>query len=216
MTTSADRQEQIRRAAATVIARNGFHTSTVDLIASQAGVAVGTIYNYFADKTDILRQIFAAEQARRRVMFATISALDLPAVDKILRGIGEHLASIAEDDSAARILLQESAMPQITGVMPPVRGGALAEFIGVAAAQGVAQGQITCDASSLAVVLTGAVMGLVEAHVRATPGSDRSAVATSDACCLPPILATGLAEIERLLRYGCCRTQAHQEQEETK
>jgi AcrR family transcriptional regulator len=216
VTTSADRQEQIRRAAATVIARNGFHASTVDLIASQAGVAVGTIYNYFADKTDILRQIFATEQTRRRVMFATISALDLPAVDKILRGIGEHLASIAEDDSAARILLQESAMPQITGLTPPVRGGALAEFIGLTAAQGVAEGQVACDPPALAVVLTGAVMGLVEAHIRSTPGRDQAEIGASDGSCLPPALATGLVEIERLLRHGCCRTQAHQEQEESR
>lgn len=188
-----------------MIARHGFHASTVDLIAGQAGVAVGTIYNYFADKTDILRQIFATEQARRRALFSAIGELDLPAADKIMRGIGEHLASIAEDDSAARILLQESATPQITGVTPPVRGGALAEFIAVTAAQGVAQGQMACNASTLAVILTGAVMGLVEAYVRVAPSRDRQVMAAPNAQRLPPALADGLAEIERLLRYGCCR-----------
>jgi AcrR family transcriptional regulator len=199
-----------------VIARHGFHASTVDLIAGQAGVAVGTIYNHFADKTDILRQIFATEQTRRRAMFSAIGDLDLPAADKILRGIGEHLASLAEDDSAARILLQESATPGISGVAPPVRGGALAEFIAVTAAQGVAQGQMACDASTLAVILTGAVMGLVEAHVRVTPGREQPVIAASDARPLPPALADGLAEIERLLRYGCCRSPANQGQEESK
>ena len=39
----------------------GFHTATTDKIAAAAGVAVGTIYNYFKNKEDILNHIFQVE-----------------------------------------------------------------------------------------------------------------------------------------------------------
>ncbi len=58
-----EREEQILEAAAAVFARKGFHQATVQEIAEQADVAAGTIYNYYADKRDMLvaitRQVIA-------------------------------------------------------------------------------------------------------------------------------------------------------------
>lgn len=48
------RAERILKAAASVFARKGFHLATIREIASLADVAEGTIYNYFADKQDLL------------------------------------------------------------------------------------------------------------------------------------------------------------------
>jgi AcrR family transcriptional regulator len=57
------RAERILEAAATVFARKGFHAATIREIAGQADVAEGTIYNYYADKQDLLvamaRQLIA-------------------------------------------------------------------------------------------------------------------------------------------------------------
>jgi AcrR family transcriptional regulator len=58
-----EREEQILEAAAAVFARKGFHQATIQEIAEQADVAAGTIYNYYADKRDMLvaitRQVIA-------------------------------------------------------------------------------------------------------------------------------------------------------------
>jgi AcrR family transcriptional regulator len=48
------RAERILEAAAAVFARKGFHQATIREIAELADVAEGTIYNYFADKRDLL------------------------------------------------------------------------------------------------------------------------------------------------------------------
>ncbi len=48
------RRTQILEAAATVFAKKGFHKAKITEIAETAGVAEGTIYNYFDNKRDLL------------------------------------------------------------------------------------------------------------------------------------------------------------------
>lgn len=50
----AARRTQILDAATRVFARKGFNRATIRDVARDAGVADGTIYNYFANKTDLL------------------------------------------------------------------------------------------------------------------------------------------------------------------
>lgn len=49
-----ERERRILEAAATVFARKGFHQATIREIAELANVADGTIYNYYANKRDLL------------------------------------------------------------------------------------------------------------------------------------------------------------------
>ncbi len=48
------RRNQILDAATKVFAEKGFHRATIKDIADVAGIAAGTIYTYFASKTDVL------------------------------------------------------------------------------------------------------------------------------------------------------------------
>src|SRR5262244_1162784 len=50
----AARRSQILDAATQVFASKGFNRATIRDVAQAAGVADGTIYNYFANKTDLL------------------------------------------------------------------------------------------------------------------------------------------------------------------
>ena len=52
------RKNQILDAAARVFASKGFHAATIKDIARDAGIADGTIYNYFENKTTLLFAIF--------------------------------------------------------------------------------------------------------------------------------------------------------------
>lgn len=54
----ADKRAAILRAAITVFAHNGYFNSKVADIASEAGVADGTVYLYFKSKEEILHSIF--------------------------------------------------------------------------------------------------------------------------------------------------------------
>ena len=52
--TPEQREAQILEAALAVFSRKGFDKATVPDIAREAGIAVGTIYNYFPSKRDVL------------------------------------------------------------------------------------------------------------------------------------------------------------------
>lgn len=71
------RRQQILAAAAQVFAEKGFHRATIKEIARVAGVADGTLYNYFQNKTDVLLAMFD-------LMQGTIQGDDaLPALDTV-------------------------------------------------------------------------------------------------------------------------------------
>jgi AcrR family transcriptional regulator len=50
----------LREAAERVFVRSGFHAAKMTDIAAAAGVAVGTLYNYFESKEEIFAEIYAA------------------------------------------------------------------------------------------------------------------------------------------------------------
>lgn len=66
------RREQICRAAATVISREGFAGTTMRLVADEAGVSTGMLNHYFANREDLLTQalVYVSEQAQQRMRAA--------------------------------------------------------------------------------------------------------------------------------------------------
>jgi TetR/AcrR family transcriptional repressor of bet genes len=63
------RREQICRAAAAVIAREGFAGTTMRLVAEEAGVSTGMLNHYFANRKDLLTKtlVFVSEEAEERI-----------------------------------------------------------------------------------------------------------------------------------------------------
>jgi TetR/AcrR family transcriptional repressor of bet genes len=66
------RREQICRAAATVIAREGFAGTTMRVVAEEAGVSTGMLNHYFANRQDLLMHAltFVSERAHGRMVTA--------------------------------------------------------------------------------------------------------------------------------------------------
>ena len=62
------RREQICRAAATVIAREGFAGTTMRTVASEAGVSTGMLNHYFLNRAELLAEalVFVSERAQQR------------------------------------------------------------------------------------------------------------------------------------------------------
>jgi AcrR family transcriptional regulator len=75
----ASRRTQILEAAAEVFASKGFHSTTIKDIARVAGVADGTIYNYFENKTALLLGMLdlMTERARQEAQPANLAGMDL-------------------------------------------------------------------------------------------------------------------------------------------
>src|SRR5436305_14297060 len=75
----AARRNQILDAATKVFAAKGFHPTTIRDIAREAGIADGTIYNYFENKTALMLGILDRlnESDRRAEDFSQFSAGDV-------------------------------------------------------------------------------------------------------------------------------------------
>jgi TetR/AcrR family fatty acid metabolism transcriptional regulator len=71
---AAARHAQILEAAVKVFSEKGFHSATIKDVAKEAGVADGTIYNYFTNKTALLIAILDRlnETARRDSDFSKV------------------------------------------------------------------------------------------------------------------------------------------------
>lgn len=59
MMDSGDRRRSILAAAEVTFNRNGYARTTVEQVAAAAGVAKGSIYNYFHSKEELFQQVFA-------------------------------------------------------------------------------------------------------------------------------------------------------------
>lgn len=102
------RKNQILDAAAIVFAEKGFHPTTIRDIARQAGIADGTIYNYFENKSMLLLGIF--ERMRKTVLAEqTPTAPDELDAHAFVRGfVQQPLMGLKEDNFAIfRIVLSE-------------------------------------------------------------------------------------------------------------
>ena len=62
--TQGGRREEILAAAEKVFEANGYAAATIDAVAAAAGVAKGSIYNYFKSKQDLFTQLFSELIAR--------------------------------------------------------------------------------------------------------------------------------------------------------
>src|SRR4029079_18156293 len=103
----ADKREAILRAAVRVFARNGYFNSKVSDVASEAGIADGTVYLYFKSKDEILHSIFDQAMA----VFIDEGKRELAVLDKPadrLRKIAElHLARLGSDRDLAIVFQVE-------------------------------------------------------------------------------------------------------------
>jgi AcrR family transcriptional regulator len=105
---AALRRTQILDAAAQVFAVRGFHRTTVRDVAKAAGVADGTIYNYFENKTALLLGILDRlnDAERRAIESAQAQATDLRSFTQYY--FQNHLRVFAnENQDLLRVVLSE-------------------------------------------------------------------------------------------------------------
>ncbi|ACL69601.1 TetR/AcrR family transcriptional regulator [Halothermothrix orenii] len=102
-----NKKELIREAAIKVISKFGFYNTTTASIAEEAGVAVGTIYNYFTNKEEILEYIFAVEFEKRMSYLKEIAQEDRSIYEKIELFLEKHFMEVKENPSLGKILVRE-------------------------------------------------------------------------------------------------------------
>ena len=104
---SKDRRQAILDAATQVFSREGFHPARMKTVAAEAAVAVGTIYNYFADKDDLLLSIFEAEFEDRMGMLHDLAKTGLPIDQQVRQLLERHFALACEHRELSLLVLRE-------------------------------------------------------------------------------------------------------------
>ncbi|GAB6137808.1 TetR/AcrR family transcriptional regulator [Halanaerobaculum tunisiense] len=106
------KKELIRQSAIKIIAQEGYYNTTVKMIAEQANVAVGTVYNYFSNKKEILNHIFAIEFDKRIKLLQKLKedeALSLK--EKLVSFLDQHFNDLKSNPATTTVLVQESNLP---------------------------------------------------------------------------------------------------------
>jgi len=101
------RRNQILDAAARVFAEKGFHRATTKEIAKTAGVSEGTIYNYFANKADLLIGIMT-RLAKLEVLSEELAeALQSDPRDFFIAVFRDRMGRIAQNQETLQAILPE-------------------------------------------------------------------------------------------------------------
>ena len=116
MATDKEREKRrlILRAAITVFARSGYHTSRVSDVAKEAGVAYGLVYHYFGSKEDLLETVFRRTWSRMLVAVEELEKADTTAREQIAGVARIVLGAWQADPDLVRVLVREVARsPQL-------------------------------------------------------------------------------------------------------
>ncbi|MDQ6786052.1 MAG: TetR family transcriptional regulator [Acidobacteriota bacterium] len=125
----SDKREAILRAAVKVFARRGYFNSKVADVASEAGIADGTVYLYFKSKDEILHSIFdrAMEEF---IAEGKREIAEIKEADRRLRRIAElHLEKLGADRDLAIVFQVE--LRGSTKFMEEFSAAGFAEYLSI-------------------------------------------------------------------------------------
>lgn len=112
-------------AAEAVACERGLEGASASAIARRAGVAVGTLYNYFPDRAGIFAALFAARRAAMapRLAAAAASAAELPFAARVRAFAGALLALFDEQRGFLRLAMASdpvavNAKARTAGLLP--------------------------------------------------------------------------------------------------
>jgi TetR/AcrR family transcriptional regulator, fatty acid metabolism regulator protein len=109
-----EKRRLILRAAITVFARSGYHTSRVSDVAKEAGVAYGLVYHYFGSKEDLLETVFRRTWSRMLEAVEEVEQSDTTAREQIAGVARIVLGAWQVDPELVQVLVREVARsPQL-------------------------------------------------------------------------------------------------------
>lgn len=127
----------ILQAARRVFVQSGFHATTVDAIAAEAGMTIGAIYSRFAGKADLFLALLDDEMTERAKQFA--AAVTEPPGTSAPRRFARRWATVLRHDLDWQLLVIEFRVhaarnPDLAGRYAALHRRALAVFADAIAA----------------------------------------------------------------------------------
>ena len=119
--TRSDKRDQIVKVSLQLFSKNGYDSTTIRMIAREAGISLGLLYNYFNGKTEVLRVIYDKSVTDMMRSFMIPAGFDRPddkfryMVDQIFKAVHKNLLfyklfySIRTQPSVQKLLADQFA-----------------------------------------------------------------------------------------------------------
>ena len=121
----AVREQQMLDAAVKVFSRRGFHAASMDEIAEDAGISKPMVYAYLGTKEELFVACLHREGTRMMEAIAGAAAPDLPADERLWRGLRAFFGFVgAHRDGWAVLYRQARGEQPFAGELATMRGPA--------------------------------------------------------------------------------------------
>jgi AcrR family transcriptional regulator len=117
--TAEERRSAILDAALTAFSQKGYHATSLDDIAGEAGVSKALIYEHFASKQALHADLIArnARELTQRVAGALSGVEIASTVERLATGLEAFFAFVEERRDAWRMLFRDAADPESSAVL---------------------------------------------------------------------------------------------------
>ena len=117
--TAEERRTAILDAALTAFSQKGYHATSLEDIAGEAGVSKALIYEHFASKQELHGDLIArtARELTQRVAGALSSVEIESTVERLATGLEAFFAFVEERRDAWRMLFRDAADPESSAVL---------------------------------------------------------------------------------------------------
>lgn len=200
---SLDKKTQILNAARSVVMDGGFRELQMNAVAAAGGIAVGTIYRYFASRADLCASIVSVTSQRELDVLMAIAGSEGTATEKLHDGVRTFTSRALRGRRLAYGLIFEPIDPAVENARLEYRRAIARVFEGIIRAGMSAREFREVDPQIAATCLVGAFMeGLISALAPDAPAIDKRGElivqAIADICLASVANADTLASRDRI------------------
>jgi len=156
-------RDELLQAAEAVFADEGLQTAKVESIAARAGVSVGTVYNYFADRKALVDAVMESRKQDlvRRLQELEVQTEGRPFLERLELSLDTVLAYFQSQRPYFLLMLQAEGAPTFKQALigDPCKGpfGAVYQHLEKLMAQGIAEGALREESPRLLATLLGSI-----------------------------------------------------------
>jgi TetR/AcrR family fatty acid metabolism transcriptional regulator len=159
-------KDQIKASAVILFAEKGFFNTSAAEIAQEAQVSLSTLYSFFADEAEIMKDIFTSEWQKRHSFYVNIKNWHMDWFLKINGILNFHLQEMQKEPELANVILTEQINPRFRNQEPIDKFPQLASIIGEILQKAIEENKIrSCNVEATSLVIYGFIDTLIYEYI---------------------------------------------------